>query len=204
AVPWKTPFELPDDVEDAVVQVMTYLIENETAALVVPSRFIARLHPHFREVMQLLAVQAADEARHIEVFTRRALLKRAEPGLSTAGGQASLLTLVQEPDFPIASFLLSVLGEGTFLILLRFLEEHAPDPVTAAVSRLAAQDEARHVAFGLAHLERQLGREPGLRGRLALAVERRHEGLRHTSGLAPEVHAALVLLAAGSWAPAAI
>jgi len=57
--------------------------------LIVPSRFVAQLHPHFREVMQVLAIQAADEARHIEVFTRRALLKSREPGLSTAGGQAS-------------------------------------------------------------------------------------------------------------------
>jgi hypothetical protein len=38
--------------------------------------------------MQLLAVQAADEARHVEVFTRRALLKRDRLGLSTVGGQA--------------------------------------------------------------------------------------------------------------------
>src|SRR5688500_4193659 len=77
AIPWHVPFELTDDLEDAVVQVMTYLIENETAALIVPSRFIAQLHPHFREVMQVLAVQTADEARHIEVFTRRARLKRS-------------------------------------------------------------------------------------------------------------------------------
>jgi len=60
--------------------------------------------------MQALALQAADEARHIQVFTRRALLKRNELGLSTTGGQASLKTLVEEPDFAIASFLLSVLG----------------------------------------------------------------------------------------------
>jgi len=74
-VPWDAEFELPEEIEDAVVQIMTYLVENETAALVVPSRFVAQIHPHFREVMQVLAIQAADEARHIEVFTRRALLK---------------------------------------------------------------------------------------------------------------------------------
>lgn len=199
AVPWNAAFELGDDLEDAVVQVMTYLIENETAALIVPSRFIAQLHPHFREVMQLLAVQAADEARHIEVFTRRARLKRAQLGRSTIGGQASLKTLVEEPEFAIASFLLSVLGEGTFLSLLWFIERHAPDPVTAAVARLAAQDEARHVAFGLAHLSQHLGREPGFRPRLADAVRRRHDALRHTAGLNDEVFDALLLMAAGSW-----
>jgi hypothetical protein len=86
ALPWDADFDLPDEVEDAVVQVMTYLIENENAALSVPARFLGQVHPHFREVVQLLAIQVADEARHVEVFTRRALLKRAEPGLSTVGG----------------------------------------------------------------------------------------------------------------------
>jgi TusA-related sulfurtransferase len=199
AVPWNAEFNLPEEVEDAVVQIMTYLIENETAALVIPSRFIAQLHPHFREVMQVLAIQAADEARHIEVFTRRALLKRKELGLSTSGGQASLKTLLDEPDFAVASFLLSVLGEGTFLSLLWFIEHYAPDPVTAAVTRLAAQDEARHVAFGLAHLREHIRSEPGLVSRLANSVRRRHDALRYTAGLNAEVFDALILMAAGSW-----
>jgi hypothetical protein len=183
---------------------MTYLIENETAALILPARFCAQVHPHFREVMQLLAVQAADEARHIEVFTRRALLRRPAPGVSSASGQASLHTLLQAPDFAEASFLLSVLGEGTFLELLHFLHEVAPDDATSTCVRLAAQDEARHVAFGLAHLRRHAERDRGLRPRLARAVERRHEALRATAGLGDDVFEALVLLAAGSWAPEAI
>ncbi len=199
AIPWDEPFDLPDDVEDAIVQLMTYLVENETAALVVPSRFVAQLHPHFKEVMQLLAIQAADEARHIEVFTHRGLLKRDRLGLSTIGGQASLKTLVDEPDFAVASFLLSVMGEGTFLVLLRFLERYAPDPVTRAVTRLAANDEARHVAFGVAHLRESARHDPRILDRLAQSVQRRHDALRHTAGLNQEVYDALVLVAAGSW-----
>jgi hypothetical protein len=201
AIPWDAKFELDDDVEDAIVQLMTYLIENETAALIIPSRFIAQLHPHFREVMQLLAVQAADEARHIDVFTRRGLMKRDHLGLSTSGGQASLKTLVDEPEFAIASFLLSVLGEGTFLSLLWFIERYAPDPVTAAVAKLAAQDEGRHVAFGIAHLTQHLTNDSSFRPRLADSVRRRHDALQHTAGLNAEVFDALVLLAAGSWDP---
>jgi hypothetical protein len=202
AIPWDTPFHLDDDLEDAVVQIMTYLIENETAALIVPSRFIAQLHPHFREVMQLLAIQAADEARHMEVFTRRGLLKRGQLGFSTVGGQASLKTLVDEPDFAIASFLLSTLGEGTFLSLLWFIEQYAPDPVTAAVAKLSAQDEARHVAFSVAHLTQHLNSDSSLRPLLAGAVRRRNDVLRQTAGLNAEVFDALVLIAAGSWEPA--
>jgi hypothetical protein len=204
AIPWSAAVELPVEVEDAVVQVMTYLVENETAALLVPARFLSQLHPHFREVMQLLAVQTADEARHIEVFTRRGLLRRSELGLSTAGGQASLKTLLDEPDFALASFLLSVLGEGTFLSLLAFLRNHAPDPVMEAIMRLTHQDEARHVAFGLSHLVRHVASDPSERSRLASAVERRHAALSNTAGLNEEVFDALTLLAAGSFEPEAI
>jgi hypothetical protein len=199
SIPWNAPFALEADIENAVVQLMTYLVENETAALLVPARFLARIHPHFREILQLLAVQAADEARHIEVFTRRALLRRDKLGLSTAGGQASLKTLLDEPDFALSSFLLSVLGEGTFLSLLNFIRDHAPDPVTRACGELTARDEARHVAFGMAHLERHIGRDPSLRRRLAAATRVRHDALAQTAGLNDEVFDALVLLAAGNF-----
>jgi len=203
AVDWRR-CDLEPAVEAAVVQVMTYLVENENAALVVPARFLGQIHPHFREVTAVLAVQVADEARHVEVFTRRALLNGGELGLSTAGGQASLMTLLDEPDFALSSFLLSVLGEGSFLTLLSFLQEHAPDPVTRQVARLAAQDEARHVAFGIAHLQRQATYEPSLRDRLAAAVEQRHQALADTAGLNEEVFDALVVLAAGSSTPDAL
>lgn len=196
--------ELPEEIENAVVQIMTYLVENEHAALMIPARMLATLHPHYREVMQLLASQVADEARHVEIFTKRALLHRDEMGLSTVEGRASLQTLLDEPDFTLASFLLSVLGEGTFVDLLSFLNEHAPDPITATVTRLAGRDEARHVAFGVSHTAHIVTSDPAFLGRLRGAVERRHDALRDTAGLNQRVYDGLVLLAAGSWEPSAI
>jgi len=204
AVDWDAPFTLPDEVERAVVQVMTYLVENEQAALVVPARLLARVHPHFREVLQLLAVQAADEARHMEVFTRRALLRGGRMGTSSAGGRQSLGTLLAEADFSLASFLLSVLGEGSFLNLLGFLERHAPDPVTRRITALARRDEARHVAFGVAHLHHRSTLDPAFRARLRAAVERRHDALVDTAGLNQDVFDSLVVLAAGAWTPEAV
>jgi hypothetical protein len=203
-VEWDARFELDPAIERAVVQVMTYLVENEQVALIVPARFLGRIHPHFREVLQVLAVQAADEARHMDVFARRATLRGADLGVSGAGGRASLTTLLEEPDFALASFLLSVLGEGTFLSLLGFLERNAPDPVTRRITHLARLDESRHVAFGMAHLEHQATLDPGLRDRLHAAVDRRHDALREMAGLNQQVFDALVLLAAGAWKPAAI
>ena len=100
--------------------------------------------------------------------------------------------------------MLSVLGEGTFLALLSFIERHAPDPVTAAVARLALADEARHVAFGMAHLGSVVAHDPAQRSRLAGAIHRRHDVLATTAGLNADVVDALTLLAAGTLRPAAI
>ncbi len=72
------------------------------------------------------------------------------------------------------------------------------------MARLASQDEARHVAFGLEHLRRHAAEDAGLRERLARAVEARHRALRDTAGLNEEVFDALVIVAAGGFDCAAI
>jgi hypothetical protein len=200
-IPWGELPKLPVEVESAVCQVMTFLTENEFAALYVPARFIPRIHPHYREVVEVLAAQIMDEARHAEAFTRRAEAGGVGLGTTAVSGQLSLQTLLEEPDFTTAAFLLCVMGEGTFLTLLKFLEEHAPDPVTAALARLAHRDEARHVAFGVAHLRYVLGQEPELRGTLAAAVERRSRMLASISGLSPYVYDSLVVMAGGGVLP---
>lgn len=204
AIDWSVPLNHNQELEVAVVQVLTYMVENENAALIVPARFLAQVHPHFREIQALLAIQVADEARHIEVFSRRIRLFGSGPALSTAGGQASLKTLLDEPDFSVAAFLLSVLGEGTFIDLLQFLYQYAPDPVTKQICLLAGRDEARHVSFGMSHLREHLNLYPELRTRLSLATEARFESLAKTSGLNSEVFDSLILIGAGDTKPDAI
>ncbi|MGE8405143.1 MAG: ferritin-like domain-containing protein [Delftia tsuruhatensis] len=203
-IDWNDAPELPAPVEDAIVQLMTYMVENENAALLVPARFLGQLHPHYRELQAALAIQVADEARHIDVFTRRIRRHGREPALSTAGGQASLKSLLDETDFSVAGFLLAVLGEGTFVHLLQFLQTEAPDPLTRQICRLAARDEARHVALGMSHLLYRLQHEPGFQHQLAQAVEQRFDNLAGTSGLNEEVFDALILIAAGTLTPEAL
>jgi len=204
AIEWSSPMRHSQDLEVAVVQVMTYMIENENAALLIPAKFLSQLHPHYREVQALLAIQIADEARHIEVFTRRIQLYGSEPALSTVGGQLSLKTLLDEHDFSVAEFLLSVLGEGTFVDLLQFLTQYAPDPVTKQICLLAGRDESRHVSFGISHLKENLEKNPESRTRLANAIELRFDTLANSSGLNSEVFDALILIAAGTYSPSAL
>jgi len=195
-VPWHTVRPLPPALEAAVVQVMTFLAENELSALYVPARFLPRIHPAYVETAQLLAAQLGDEARHIEVFLRRARAGGGPPGVSSATTARSLRSLLDPEDFTEATFLLSVLGEGTFLDLLRFVEEHAPDEATGVLARRARADEARHVHFGLAHVRHALAHDAGLARRLEDAVRRRAATLAGADGVPPRIADALTILAA--------
>ncbi|MGH9882310.1 MAG: ferritin-like domain-containing protein [Pyrinomonadaceae bacterium] len=201
---WAKVKPLPDALETALVQIMTFLAENELSALYVPSRFMARIHPAYAEVAMFLALQLADEARHIQVFLKRARMCGRGLGVSSVATSRSLLSLMTTEDFTEASFLLSVLGEGTFLDLLNFIERYAPDEPTAELTRRAKNDESRHVHFGLAHVRYGLSSDPELYGRLEAAVRRRAATLQGIGGVPAPLQDALTMLAAGDNTPKAV
>jgi TusA-related sulfurtransferase len=200
-IPWEAAAGLPAHVEQAVAQVMTYIAQNEYAALYVPSRFLPQVNPRYTEVLLWLSSHVHDEARHVEVFTKRALAGGAR-AYALASTDLSLHSLLEESDFSAAALLLNVLGEGTFLDLLRFVERHAPDAATAAAARLAHRDERRHVHFGIAHVRRRLALGPEERDALVAAAEARAAKLTSLSGLSPVLTESLILLASPSLQPA--
>lgn len=203
-VPWATVKPLPAALERAVGQIMTFLAENELSALYVPSTFLPKIHPAYAEVSMFLATQLADEARHIDVFLRRARAGGGRLGLSSVTTSQSLLSLVELRDFTEAAFLLSVLGEGTFLDLLKFVERHAPDEATLVLAQRARADETRHVHFGLAHVRHALGHDPALYGRLEAAVRKRAATMAAAGGVPAPIADALTIYAAGGDTPAQV
>jgi TusA-related sulfurtransferase len=202
-IPWAAVRGLKSDVERAVAQVMTYIAQNEYAAYYVPARYLAHVNPSYLELLMWLASHVHDEARHVEVFTKRALVGgyRAHALAST---ELSLHTLFEEHDFTSTALLLNVLGEGTFLDLLSFVAAHAPDAATAAAARLAHRDERRHVQFGISHIRHRLHGEPDERTKLVAAVEARAAKLANLDGLSPIVGESLVIMSARSLQPADI
>ena len=86
----------------------------------------------------------------------------------------------------------------TFLDLLTFIEDHAPDEVTADVVRRAKADEARHVHFGLVHVRHALAHDSSLYQRLESAVRRRAATLASVGGVPAPLQDGLTILAAGS------
>lgn len=201
---WSEGPPLGPDLDWAIAQIMSFLAENEVSALLVPARFLHRIHPHFVDVSLFLAGRIADEARHIDAFRARAARAGAGPVYSTRSTRASLLTLIEEPDFTTAEFLLGVLGEGTFLELLHFIETHAPDPLTAEICRRARLDESRHVHFAMAHVRHRIAADAAVAPRLARAARARSERLAAVGALNPFFDDALVVLAAGGLDPAGL
>ncbi len=200
-IPWDRLEPLPDDLERAVCQMMTFLAENEYAALYIPAKFLPRINAHYVEPVLFLATIINDEARHIEAFTKRALANGGGLQYAAALTEWSLQSLLVQEDYFRVSFLLHVLGEGTFLDLLLFLEQHAPDPVTAEVMRRARVDEGRHVAYGVAHVRRHLRQEPARVDELVAAAEERSAVLAATTGVNPPVLEALTVLGGGGSSP---
>jgi TusA-related sulfurtransferase len=200
-IAWHELPSLPEEIERAVCQVMTFLIENEYAALYVPSKFVSRINSQYLEVVLFLSTQIMDEARHIEAFTKRALANGGGMQVCTASTEHSLKTLMEQPDFSCASFLLSVLGEGTFLDLLKFIEDVSPDPVTKEVVRRARVDETRHVHFAMAHIKYFLSHTPSESTKLVAALEERARVLQNVTSLNELVMNALTILAGGGVSP---
>ncbi len=203
-IPWNTVGKLAPPLEHAIGQIMTFLAENELSALYLPSRFISLIHPAFAEVAMFLASQLADEARHIDVFLKRARVGGGGLGVSSVTTSRSLLSLLETRDFTEAAFLLSVLGEGTFLDLLSFIETWAPDEATAELTRRARADESRHVHFGLSHVRWGLQHDPALYGQLEASVRRRAATLAGVGGVPAPLQDALTILAAGGTEPKAV
>jgi TusA-related sulfurtransferase len=201
-IAWDQLQPLPDDMEWAVCQIMTFLAENEYSALYIPAKFMAKINPHYIEVLMYLSTLVQDEARHIEAFTKRALAGGGGLQYSSTLTERSLHSLFIQEDYFKSSFLLHVLGEGTFLDLLNFVEEHASDPVTERIVNLAKIDEGRHVAYGIGHVRHMLKRNPKLVQVLVEAAEERNEYL--ASGGTSEnsqLMEALAILAGGGRTP---
>ncbi len=176
-IEWDQIPEIDEDLERAVCQIMTFLAENEYSALYIPAKFMAKINPHYIEVLMYLSTLVNDEARHIEAFMKRAVANGGGLQYSSNLTERSLHSLFVQEDYFKSSFLLHVLGEGTFLDLLNYIEEYAPDPITKKIVHLAKIDEGRHVSYGIGHVRHILKNNPQMIKYLIEAAEERNQYL---------------------------
>jgi len=158
-IPWEELTPLPDDLEKATCQMCTFLTEVEFIAGDFPAKWMYRIPQDFLEVKNFLSSQIMDEARHQEVFRKRAIagggLLHAAPGFEWA-----LKAIIDSPNHTMGTFLLNVLGEGLVLSIFRSGEMIAKTHVDKEIFRRCLQDEARHVSYGVMQLKYHLDHHP--------------------------------------------
>jgi len=154
-IPWEElrKYELPEPIGKAYSQLLTFLTEVEMIATDVPAKWMGRLNADFFEVKNFIATQAMDEARHAEVFRKRALTTGWGLMRASLANERNLKFLRDADSFAEASLTLHLQAEGMVLTMFRFSELISPTEVDKKMFRLVMQDEARHVGYGMQHLK---------------------------------------------------
>jgi hypothetical protein len=195
-IPWGELRDLPSDLEHAICQLCTVLTEVEMIAADLPAKWMWRLNHDFIEAKMFLCTQIMDEARHAEVFRKRALANGGGLLLSRSGPTSLLRTIIEAKTYTQASALMHLLGEGFVLDIFRMGELIAPSDVEKRIFRMCMQDEARHVAYGTMHLRYAVEHDPDVAEEIHEALDV-GEGVLIDFGTAPDISTALAVLLAG-------
>jgi hypothetical protein len=169
-VPWETLKPLPDDLERAMCQLCTFLTEVEFIAGDAPGMWLPEVNSEYHEIKLFLMTQIMDEARHLDVFRKRALANGG--GLLSAGPGLGLRTIIESKNYSEMSALMHVLAEGFIQSVFRMGEFIAQNEAEKRIFRLCAQDESRHVAYGVMHLKYLGENEPERREEVHYYLDR--------------------------------
>jgi len=101
------------------------------------------------------ATQVVDEARHVEVFHR--YLKRLHKVYPIDPQLKAVLNQILEADmWQMKCVGMQVIVEGLAMGAFKIMKEESNDELLRNVVELTAQDEARHVSYGLIYMKDEL------------------------------------------------
>ncbi len=149
-IPWDTLEPLPDDVERAICQICTHLSEKAQLEADVLAGWEPKLSYGYHEVKLYLSTTIFEGARHAEVFRKRALANGGGLGLQSPGW--GFRSITDARSFTEMLIIQMVVQDSFTLTQYQYGEAFARNPAEQLIFRLAMQDKARHVAYGIAHL----------------------------------------------------
>jgi len=149
---------LPADLEAAVSQLCTSLEEISLVMMELPSRWVSAINQEFLELKSYLCAQMIDEARHVEIFRKRALAGGTGLKRASASAEQALKEILFAETYPEASLACNVMLAS--LILGVFQQSAAISAVDAKIFRLCMQDTARELAYGVGHIRYHLQHQP--------------------------------------------
>ncbi|MEE9284433.1 MAG: hypothetical protein V3V35_01755 [Dehalococcoidia bacterium] len=155
---WEEMQPLPQDLERAFDQFLTYLIQSQYFCSDVMGPWIGLVHYAFVELKSYLAYELFDYNTHSAVLRKRVLSNGGGMGVQVDGVEAGVLEVCNEAshgfegevdrDFNAMVFALDIVFNGLVLDILRLGEAAAPSPFDRGLLGHMVQDNARHVAWG--------------------------------------------------------
>lgn len=161
-IPWETVKPLPEPLERAICQVCTELCQYANCDVETISSWQHQMAYGYHEVKQYLATASFDAARQFEAFRKRALVNGGGLGLE-GPGEVNRMILESRGGWTEAVTYLFLL-RGTFTVtMLRYLENAARNEAERCLYAHALEDKARHLTYGLEHLQYAVAHQPDMR-----------------------------------------
>jgi hypothetical protein len=160
-IDWASLQPLPDDMERAICQICTHFSEKAQLEADVIAGWEPELSYGYHEIKLYLATVVFEGARHAEVFRKRALSNGGGLGIQSTGwGFRSVTDARNFTEFIAVQM---VLQDSFTLGQYEFCEAYMPHAAEKLLFRLAMQDKARQLAYGIAHLKYVLLHRPDRR-----------------------------------------
>ncbi|MFC4015944.1 ferritin-like domain-containing protein [Nonomuraea purpurea] len=130
---------------------VSQFLHGEQGAMVVAARLV-EVVPDL-DSKYYAASQAADEARHVEVFSRYLGEKLPHSYPITAPLRELLTDLLADTRWDITALGMQIVVEALAMAAFRLANSTFHDDLICDITRLVARDEARHVTFGVMSLQ---------------------------------------------------
>ena len=150
-IDWDSIQPLPDDLERAICQICTHLSEKAQLETDVLAGWESELSYGYHEVKLYLSTVIFEGARHAELFRKRALSNGGGLGLQSTGW--GFRSVADARNFTEMVLIQMVVQDSFTLGQYQYCEAYAPSAAEKLIFRLAMQDKARHIAYGIAHLK---------------------------------------------------
>ncbi|MDE0225911.1 MAG: hypothetical protein OXP28_12345 [Gammaproteobacteria bacterium] len=159
-IPWRELSALPDDVERAMCQVLTELMQAANAELESITYWQEQMSYGYHEVKQFLAVAALTCARHIDAFRKRCLANGGGLGLESRG-RMNRAILESRGGWTEAVVYIYLLRGFYVQNQYRLLLAHAHNAAEREIFANCLADHSRHMSYALDHLKYAITQQDG-------------------------------------------
>lgn len=194
-IPWETIEPLPEEIERAICQLCTELCEYHYMVIIALGKWIREICYGYHEAKLFLSSVLFDTGRHFEAFRKRALANGGGLGIQSPGQR--LIPIRDAENYSEMAALVFLLNDSFIEELYLLGASLAHNEAEARLFTLAAQDKARHLAYGAAHLQYLLAHQPERRGEIHKYLQKGEEYLLKDLEKYPPNREALAILLGG-------